>query len=60
MCSPGRMHLFSQGEKVRLMTGPIFLGCRGSDQVGVKPTPLCARVYFTKIDLVGPGQAWGD
>jgi hypothetical protein len=58
MCSPERMHLFSQVERVRLMTGPVFLGCRSSDQVGVCHS-LCARVYFTKIDLVGPGQAWG-
>jgi hypothetical protein len=45
MCSLERMHLSSQRERVRLMTGPVFLGYRGSDKVGVEPAP-CVPGYI--------------
>ena len=60
MCSLERVCLCSWGVRVRLMTGPGRLGHKHTEQAGVI-TPHCvASMYFTKIALVRPGQAWGD
>jgi hypothetical protein len=59
---PEMMCLCSRGggSRVRVMTGPGRFGLKHIEQVGVITPYFVACMYFTKIALVRPGQAWGD
>jgi hypothetical protein len=58
-CSPERMHLCSQGERVRLMTGLVFLGLRSTDQVGVKPAPFVPECILPRLTWCDPAKLGG-
>ena len=59
MCSPERVRLSSQVERAQLMTGPVFLGCRSSDKVGVQPIPCVPGCILPRLTWWDPAKLGG-